>query len=400
MCMQGTNHRNGGQGAIAGHTFSTSENRRAVQRVAEGTPRSDTLAALSNDSSGRDTVAAATREVRVSDSSPKPGENRPATASAAELAAALAQARDRLAFYESFDSLIQDNIRRSSELLHLVADERERNERRLVAMRQEVEQKLTAQQEILRSLATSLDGLQSSLATIARQVGGALDQLEASSPDTVDVPGNGPAGRLAGEQDLAALAPKLSPDEPELLVSPLSEGAGKPEAKPVDSPGDDVLTLLPASVGGGEAAGAPPALPAGAPEQLMATRAESGAGGEAATSFIQMSAASAGNPPEVSGEAETASAERGGEDEQPGPQRLDLVIRGVPRAAAALSIQRYLQDQATIDAVEVREYVAGVLRFQLEAARFDLDMLTGWAQESPATVVASSDRAVELQYPG
>lgn len=91
----------------------------------------------------------------------------------------LARARERLSFYESFDSLIRDNVRRSGELLRQVAIERERTDQQLFAMQSELDRQLADQRLTLGEVAAELAGLQANLATIVDRIAASLDALQA-----------------------------------------------------------------------------------------------------------------------------------------------------------------------------------------------------------------------------
>jgi len=80
---------------------------------------------------------------------------------------------------------------------------------------------------------------------------------------------------------------------------------------------------------------------------------------------------------------------------------VTVLVHGVPRAAAALSLQRHLAALPHVEAVEAREYAAGILRLQVLARRplavADLD---GWEAGAGLTPVHVLDDVFEVRLPG
>lgn len=103
--------------------------------------------------------------------------------------AELAQLRERLAYYEAFDALINDNVARSAELFRSLTDERERMRReaaRLLAEReaavaQEAERRLAV--ERARTHAT-LMALMDEASQMQRQIDGLIQRIAEAITDT------------------------------------------------------------------------------------------------------------------------------------------------------------------------------------------------------------------------
>jgi len=197
---------------------------------------------------------------------------------AADLAAELARARERVAFYESFDRVIQENIARSAELLRQAAAERERAAREAAAARAELDRRTGEQRATLVGLGADLAALQAQAAALGERVAAAID----------------------------------------------------------------------------------------------------GIGGEPAP-----------------GSAEPVEAEV----PSPAVRRTTVILHGVPKAAAALSLQHYLAGLPDVDAVEAREYVAGVLRLQVDArAPLAVDDLRRWEGGGALEAVNVLPDLIELRF--
>jgi hypothetical protein len=77
-----------------------------------------------------------------------------------------------------------------------------------------------------------------------------------------------------------------------------------------------------------------------------------------------------------------------------------VVVHGVPRAAAALALQRHLSGLPQVEAVEAREYAAGVLRLHVLArAPLALADLRGWDGGATLEPVNVLPDVVEVRLP-
>lgn len=219
----------------------------------------------------------------------------------------LKKARERIAFYEGFDRLIQENIARSGDLLRQAAERRETAIQEVQQVRAESERRRTDQQATLTHLAEEMLGLQQRVGELTRRIMVALDDLDAPATSTLALP------------------------------------------DPLPAP---VLSVT------GTAHAATAALPA-----------------EPAASIAETSDALNPATPEATSTAPDASSLA----EEEGARPVSVVVHGLPRAAAALAFQRYLAGLATVEAVEAREFAAGVLRLEVLArSPLSLDDLRGW----------------------
>lgn len=285
---------------------------------------------------------------------------------AADLAAELARVREQLRFYESFDTLIRDNVLRSGELLRQVAAEREQTDQKLLDMRAEVDRRLAEQRSALEEIAEGLSGLQANLGALAERVSGSLSALpDHGSPSLPDAP-TGAA---------------ISTDHGPTLAQPSAEGAAR-GAVPAPSVagaadrvnGDDLRV---------------PELHVGAtPVPAIAATAQ------AVEPTVDRDSADVLEPV-----ADPASSHSVSDDAGPVRRKIDLIVHGVPRAATALSLQRHLQELSGVEAVEVREYVSGVLRFQVLAAALGPDDFRAWPSGDGLEVVTVRDHVLELKLP-
>lgn len=98
----------------------------------------------------------------------------------------LEQLRERLAFYESFDQLINDNISRAGDLLREAAARKSEGDLALRSTTAEFEKRQLAERvnyrRIFSSLLDEITTVQQNVERLARQVSDALDDLEAVIP--------------------------------------------------------------------------------------------------------------------------------------------------------------------------------------------------------------------------
>lgn len=271
----------------------------------------------------------------------------------AELADELAEVRERLAFYETFDQLIRDNVLRSGELLRQVAAERGQNDQKMLELRQALDQRLAEQRSTLAELATELAGLQANLTAVGDRVAASLAELGAA-PAEVPVSGETPAGDQSDIGGPAAMGEAAIAGRVEAMNDPerLAQTGRLPS---LDVRAPDL----------GLAAGAAPRVIEGGRLLDQSVAADvNGTGGEAAVL---------------------------------GRRSIDLIVHGVPKAATALSLHRYLQELSGVESVDVREYVSGVLRFQVVATEFGPEDLLHWPGAGGLEAVARGDHVLELR---
>ena len=103
--------------------------------------------------------------------------------------AELAALRERLAYYEGFDALINDNVARSAELIRSVSEERERLRSQAIQWQLETESRMT--EEVERYLAgererthAMLTALMDDATGMQRQIDGLIQRLSQAISET------------------------------------------------------------------------------------------------------------------------------------------------------------------------------------------------------------------------
>lgn len=270
-----------------------------------------------------------------------------------ELAVELAEARQRLAFYETFDLLIRDNVLRTGELLRQVAAEQGQSEQQRLAIQTQLDQRLAEQRSTLTEIATGLAGLQANLVAIGERVAASLARL-GEAPSGVPVAAEPPAG---DQREVSGPSERI--DE---AIADRTEATTAPETLVQSgrwySPGmSDSGTIQAANA-------APAEIDSGRlPDQSLVTATNGTAGKSTA----------------------------------PDRRTIDVIVHGVPKAATALSLQRYLQELQGVETVDVREYVSGVLRFQMVATEFGPEDLLHWPGAGGLEAVTKGDHVLELR---
>lgn len=238
----------------------------------------------------------------------------------------LQRAKERLAFYESFDRIIGENIKRSGELmLETIAlrEEAQAAEAARIAREAEVDRDRQAERArtkaLLADLHAEIAGFRATADALAARVADALRHLE----------------------------PEASPAEDSGAV------ASAPD------------TVPPAEI--------PPAAESARPAVLdAATVTETPTTPAPKTAFRPIRH----EPAPLMAEADEAT-----EDDEPpaeaatpagaGRETIDIVVHGISRAAAALAFQRTLAALAGVEKVETREFAEGILRLRAEVAGDD-----------------------------
>lgn len=250
----------------------------------------------------------------------------------------LDRARERLTFYESFDRIIQENIRRSSELMIEATELRERAERATTAQaeaqaaleRQRAEDRARAA-ALLNDLRAELDRTRSALDGIANRVATALADLPSGSANTLTpAPINQDA---AGVPPTPSLRPLPTPTAPPVVTEGGSTPAGDGIAD-ASASGDPVRdTALPATDGA--------------------------------------------------------------------PRTVEVLVHGVPAARVAISLQNHLRGLDRVTGVEAREFVEGLLRLQVTTTgALDGAALAGWADGADAGILRALPDLLEISLPG
>jgi hypothetical protein len=381
--------------------------------------------------------------------------NPPTFGDAAEREADIAQLKDRLAFYESFDQLIQENITRAGDLLREAAAKRSETELALRSTTAEIERKQLEERvqyrRVFSGLLDQIQTVQQNVERLAREVSDALDDLEAV------IPAQGELGQ--GEDDELPPLPTFSGSTRGSLGSGtigLADSKGDAEhatLEPVDEifPGDGgesgsipgvgtsaaFSEHMQASVGRVSQTYAsevvsddvldndpePEAGPAAevdefdvSPEEPYQSAANGAEAEEAGPSSFEPWAT-----PDPVQDAEDAEAPGVYPVEENTPDQVDeaetidsaeewtergedvtttILVHGVPRATTALSLKRYLEGLAQVRAVEPREYAEGVLRLQVSSdGPIGMDELRGWPEATGMEPVTVDESFVEVKLP-
>jgi hypothetical protein len=78
-----------------------------------------------------------------------------------------------------------------------------------------------------------------------------------------------------------------------------------------------------------------------------------------------------------------------------------MLVHGVPRAATALSLQRYLAQLGQVETVEPREYAGGVLRLHVAVREpVSVEDLRGWKEGAGFEPVHARHDLIEVRLPG
>ncbi len=355
-------------------------------------------------------------------------------AAAQEPDSELERLRERLAFYESFDRLIQENIARSGDLLREAMDLREAAARELAEARAEVERLKSSHQQQLRDLLGAilddLSALQGHAERAARRVADALDDVEASLPPAATAQ---PTAPLPATAPLPPLPPDLKPFEPsefeiaeeqtEQALTALPDApAPAPEEPSAPAAVDETISVAveptPAMPSSDEAeeAGTAPVVDDSirdvpneeSPPPVESAPAAEPAAFEPAPSVEPAPAFEAVPAQEPSEPAAPPAAP----SQRPAPMATDealastgirstiLLVHGVPRATTALSLKRYLEGLGHVRSVEPREFAEGILRLQVTGHRpLTFSDLYGWPEGRGMEAVHVRDDLLEVRLP-
>lgn len=265
-----------------------------------------------------------------------------------ELRELLERARERLSFYESFDRIIGENIRRSGELMVETVALREQAKHQAAEMAKErATFDGTRQQDrehyrvLVQSALTEVATTKISIESVMSRLEGVLASL------SEDVSDEAPA-----EQSLDTSAAEMTVSTTSALVE---RWASDPD------------TL-------------PRALTPDIPDEVVAT-----------TTAANEKVAPASD-------VQDQSASQNGKLEEPsGPRSIEVLVQNVTEAAVALSLQKLLRSLETTTSVDPREMASGVLRLHVEstAALAESD-LEGWLKEHSASLKSLSPSVIEI----
>lgn len=338
----------------------------------------------------------------------------------------LDRARERLTFYESFDRIIGENIRRSGELmLETITLREEAQERDRMVAELEAQRNTARAAEhhrtrtLLGGLLADSDRTLASIASLRARLADALAATAAVEDDQASVAPVGPAPDLAVDAfDHATLVPtsverveEFTPDVP----------ARSAISMPFERISRVDTTGLEESVRSGNVASRSETLPT-TPSDLQTDNtpadtdshddshhdshhdplvADGGAVSphlESAIPDAESDLARVEVEPEPSGgpagsDAPAISAARS----------VDVLVHGIPRASVAISLQRYLKNLPGITTVETREFAEGVLRLGVvtsNPAGLALSDLSDWPESGDLTVLNEHDSVLELSLCG
>ncbi len=150
--------------------------------------------------------------------------------------------RERLAFFESFDQLIHENIARSGDLLRQAMDLRESTGQELAAAKAEQEQTdLAHHRETLASILADITQLQGQVERLGRRVADSLEEVEANLPpgERTELP-----PRLPGSESLSSLFLDAPPEYIAFTTPEERAAAITPEpATPTESIEEPIQTV-------------------------------------------------------------------------------------------------------------------------------------------------------------
>jgi hypothetical protein len=291
--------------------------------------------------------------------------------------------KERVAFYESFDQLIHENIARSGDLLRQAMDLRETAGRELAAAKAEQERSdLNHYRTTLTSILNDISTLQGQVERLGRRVTEAIEETEAGLPSGERT---APPMRLPGSENISAsfldTPPEYvaftTPEERAAVASSESQEQAA-ETQTVEKPSETVAAQevhLDAER-----------------EELHPTFESMGEGeisGELAAASEEVQAPVSVDEPTFPPEPEVTT------------QSLILLVHGVPRAATALSLQRYLAQLGQVETVEPREYAEGVLRLHVAIREpVSIEDLRGWKEGAGFEPVHARNDLIEVRLPG
>lgn len=252
---------------------------------------------------------------------------------------------------DAFDRLLQDQIARSSDLMRQALALQGRTEQQIARARAETDRRLDQERQQQRAVLTA----------VAAQV--------------TDL-------RVA----LDLLAQRL--DDALAATSPAQRRSAKPTASapPNQSPVEETFDQASATAARADAAVSGAPLAAVADDQPTPPPQTA----EPPTSVTNVTVAD-GTPLIEPHAADAAGA----------THQMTVLVHGVPRAAAALSLQRHLAALPHVEGVEAREYAEGILRLQVTTRQpLALDDLQTWEGGTGLEPVHVQPDVIEVRLPG
>jgi len=250
----------------------------------------------------------------------------------------LDRARDRLAFYESFDRIIGENIRRSGELMVETVALREQAQAQAAAIAAERAAFEVARQADRETYRTLVQTALSEVTATRPIIDGLVERLQAALV-------------AFGEE-----APAATAALPAAIASPAeAEPEPAPEAAPQPPPKAEEVEAAPA------------------PEQAQAAATET----KTETPVEEDAAAIAAEPA--------------------GPHTVEILAHGIQTAAVAIALQRTLRELEKVSTVEAREFANGVLRLKVVVdGRIEPGDLASWMEAHEGRIATASPTVMEI----
>lgn len=254
----------------------------------------------------------------------------------------LDRARERLAFYQSFDRIIGENIRRSGELMVETVALREEAKAQAVAFAAERAAFEASRQADREAYRTLVQNALNDVAATRPVIDGLVERLQAALVGF-------------GEEPTAEDAPAEAVSEaPE---APAEEIEAAPEAETVEA---------------------------------SATEAEAVQPDEVASEPQTPAPVNASEPPVEEDAAASAVPASG-------PRTVEILAHGVQTAAIAIALQRTLRELEKVSNVEAREFANGVLRLQtvVDGAIERAD-LAPWLEAHEGRITSATPTVLEI----
>lgn len=260
-----------------------------------------------------------------------------------ELHALLERARERLSFYESFDRIIGENLRRTGEMMAETVAFREQAAQ-AARERAEADAALQADRERYRALIedalSEVRTAQPVIDSMVHRLQSALDELAGDSETTP------PPALPAETETLARSSPEPATDQD-------TSSAPDIESAEEEAPAENSEPMLSANTDADEQS-------------------------------------------DVSGAAEDIPA-------QPtalsGPTSMDVIAHGVPSAATAIGLQQMLRKLDPVTKVEAREFADGELRLHVECSGPVPDEpVAAWLSRNSGSLVGRNTKAIEVRF--
>lgn len=371
--------------------------------------------------------------------------------------AELLRLRERLAFYQSFDGLIHDNITRSGDLLRQAMQMRESAASEIAAAKADAERQRSDDRDRYRQLFSGLldevTTVQVQAERLARRLTNALDQIEMEGttgpyaalptdlefedglafgdPLSLDQPAEThfeAEEPFASDEDIAQIIDPDEEDEISPILEPTADQLTDADVDVVIALGRDELVSIISSESSTSQelpsieeidAAIDDAIPQAIdsedvqPIELQTSATESNDPQSDIPSDIRpfspedfherrgliadtdMTLQSSDETEAIFPELAptTRIASRSGS-----PNATIVLVHGVPRATTALSLKRYLESLAHVGAVEPREFAEGILRLEVSGNRpLAFEDLRSWPEGPRLEPVHLRDDLVEVR---